>query len=60
VLPTTDGRETAYSERELTSTFAKNGHAPKKRSSRTRRVHGVSSEAGRESIVGKICEKGRS
>jgi len=24
------------------------------------KVHGVSSEAGRESMVGKICERGRS
>ena len=36
----------------------KNGHAQKKRSGRE--VRGVSSEAGRESMVGKICERGRS
>jgi len=33
----------------------KNGDAQKKRSSRE--VRGVSSEAGRESMVGKMCEK---
>ena len=36
----------------------KNGDAQKKRSSR--KVRGVSPEAGRESMVGKICERGRS
>jgi len=36
----------------------KNGDAQKKRSSRE--VRGVSPEAGRESMVGKICERGRS
>jgi len=35
----------------------KNGDAQKKRSSR--KVHGVSPEAERESVVGKICERGR-
>jgi len=49
-----DGRAIAYSER----TFAKNGDAQKKRSSRE--VRGVSPEAGRESMEGKICERGRS
>jgi len=36
----------------------KNGDAQKKRSSRE--VRGISPEAGRESMVGKICERGRS
>jgi len=36
----------------------KNGDTPKKRSGRE--VRGVSPEAGRESTVGKICERGRS
>ena len=36
----------------------KNGDAQKKRSGRE--VRGVSPEAGRESMVGKICERGRS
>ena len=34
----------------------KNRDAQKKRSSH--KVHGVSPEAGRESMVGKICERG--
>jgi len=36
----------------------KNGDDPKKRYGRE--VRGVSPEAGRESMVGKICERGRS
>jgi len=36
----------------------KNGDAQKKRSGRE--VSGVSPEAGGESMVGKICERGRS
>ena len=36
----------------------KNGDAQKKRSGHEAR--GVSPEAGRESMVGKICERGRS
>jgi len=36
----------------------KNGDAQKKRSDRE--VRGVDPEAGRESAVGKICERGRS
>jgi len=36
----------------------KNGDAQKKRSGCE--VHGVSPEAGKESMVGKICERGRS
>jgi len=36
----------------------KNGDARKKRSGRE--VRGVGPEAGRESMVGKICERGRS
>jgi len=36
----------------------KNGDAQKKRSGRE--VRGVSSETGRESMVGKICVRGRS
>jgi len=46
---TTDGRATAYSEREREFTFAKNGPA----------VESVL-RPGRESMVGKICERGRS
>jgi len=49
---TTDGLAIAYSERELTFTFAKNRDAQKKRSSH--KVREVSPEAERESMVGKI------
>jgi len=48
----TDERATAY------SCFAKNLDAQKKRSGR--KVRGVSPETERESMVGKICERGRS
>jgi len=48
-----------YNVRILLCTEAiKNGDAQKKRAGR--QVRAVSPEAGRESMVGKICERGRS
>ena len=51
----TDGRAIAFSEREREFTFAKNRDAQKKQSSH--KAGGVSHEAGRKNMVGKICER---
>jgi len=42
----------------IAASRGKNGDVQKKRS--RREVRGVSPEAGRESMVGKICERGKS
>jgi len=48
----------ATQKRIMKKLKTKNGDAQKKRSGRE--VHGVSPKAGRESMGGKICERGRS
>jgi len=53
-----DGRAIAYSEREREFTFVKNDILRKKLSSH--KVRGVSPEAERGSMMGKICERFRS